>query len=276
MRTTIWLLGCAAALCGCSGAQGDVNAPEGAEGEGEGEGEVPVTPQKDPPEGLSDDDKQELGATCNPVEPEMYDAGKQALATLDEELAKGTAGEAAEKKALAAGLTMLKEKAKGLDATDMNRCVALFEKGTKRRLFDHEPTEQVARDAVDSCVKRVVATAGKRDMSYDMGGTGSAASAQGPFCADDDPIPKSLKDLPYKSKADDWDTPTWQCLGFGLRTQQAFQIEYSAPYGTNEFACTARFLPRQGGAPIELTRGGRVSAEGELQLDKKIEKRRMK
>jgi hypothetical protein len=276
MATTHWLLGCAVVLSGCSGAQTDAANPEGGAGDGDGADAIPVTPQKEPPEGLSDDDKKELGALCNPIEPEMYDAGKQAVATLQEELAKGTASEAAEKAGLAAGVAMLREKAKGLDGTDMNRCVALFEKGTKRRLFDHEPTEQVARDAVDTCVKRVVATAGKRDMAYDMGGTGTGTSAEGPFCPEDDPVPKTLKELPYKSKAADWDTPTWQCLGFGLRAAQAFQIEYAAPYGTNEFACTARFPPRQGGAPIELTRGGRVSAEGELQLDKKIEKRRMK
>jgi hypothetical protein len=122
-------------------------------------------------------------------------------------------------------------------------------------------------------VTRVHATAGKRD-NYDMGGTGTASAGAAPFCPEDFPVPASLKDLPYKSTASDWDTEAWKCLGFGLRVKQSFQIEYSAPYGTNDFQCIARFLPRQGGAPIELIRGGKI-ADGELLIEKEVTTRRM-
>ncbi|MBN4050441.1 hypothetical protein JYT28_01700 [Desulfobulbus sp. AH-315-M07] len=44
----------------------------------------------------------------------------------------------------------------------------------------------------------------------------------------------------------------------------------------DEFSCIARYLPRQGGAPIELSRGGTVDDEGVLQIGKKTLKQRMK
>lgn len=262
-------------VVGCGGSQTDAATPKSSGDEAQGESaDIPITPQKEGPEGLTDSEKSELAGKCNLIEPDMYDADKQATATLAAELEKGQKDEAAEKTALAAGLKMLAEKAKGLDASDMSRCTALFEKRTKKNLFDFEPAEEVARGAVKSCVARVNATVGKNNMAYDMGGTDSATGGSGPFCPDDFPIPPSLGDLPYKSKADDWDTPAWKCLGFGLRVTQSFQIEYSAPYGTNEFQCIARFLPRQGGAPIELVRGGKIG-DGELMVEKEITKRRM-
>ena len=264
-------------LVACGGGQGEPNTPDGdgEDGDGASSVDVPVTPKKEGPPALSESETSEIAGKCNLIEPDMYDANKQALATLQAELDKGTADDAAEKAGLEAGTKMLKEKAKGLDASDLSRCTELFVKRTKFNLFEYEPAEEVARDAVKSCVTRVNATVGKHNMSYDMGGSGDATAASGPFCPDDFPVPPSLKDLPYKSSSDDWDTPAWKCLSFGLRVKQNFQIEYSAPYGTNEFQCIARFLPRQGGAPIELVRGGKVG-DGELLVEEEIKKRRMK
>lgn len=277
MRAPIHLALPLTLLLACGGGQTDANTPDEANGEDGGgdEVDIPITPERKGPPPLSESEASELGGKCNLIEPDMYDANKQALAVLAEELDKGTKDEEAEKKALAAGMKMLQEKAKGLDATDMSRCTELFEKRTKHAVFAFEPVEQVARDAVKSCVTRVNATVGKHNMSYDMGGSGSATSGAGPFCPDDFPVPPSLNDLPYKSSGDDWDTPAWKCLSFGLRVEQNFQIEYSAPYGTNEFQCIARFLPRNGGAPFELVRGGKIG-DGELLVDKAIKKRRMK
>ena len=266
-----------ALLCGACGGSSQKNAEGANEAEEEGsaaaEEDIPVTPLKPAPPGLSASEQKELGALCNPIEPLMYDAGKQAIATLDTELAKGS-GEA-EKKALDAALAMLKDQ-KELGPADHKRCLELFEKQQKLRIYEHEPAEGAARSAIKSCVERAAATFGKQSTDYDMGGTGEAVAEQGPFCPDDFPVPQSLKQLPYKSTSEDWNNNTWRCLSFGLRGEQAFQIEYSAPIGANEFNCIARYLPRQGGAPFELAQGGKANAQGELLVAKKIVKRRMK
>ncbi len=276
VRECAIVLGIWGCVTGCGGGQANADAPTTEDGNERAEAsDVPVTPEKQGPEGLSDGEKKELGGKCNLIEPDMYDANKQAVATLHAELEKGSPSAAAEKAGLEAGLRMLKEKAKGLDASDMSRCVALFEKRTRRAMFDYEPSEEVARSAVTSCVERVHATVGKNKMSFDMGGSGNPTGGTGPFCPDDFPIPANLSDLPYKSSAEDWDTPAWKCLSFGLRVKQTFQIEYAAPFGENAFQCIARFLPRQGGAPIELVRGGKIQ-DKELVIDKSITKRRMK
>ena len=260
--------------CGGSSQKKADGAEDGAEeGSAAAEEDIPVTPLKPAPPGLSASEQKELAALCNPIEPLMYDAGKQAVATLEAELAKGSAD--ADKKALDAGLAMLKDN-KGLGPDDQKRCLELFEKQQKLRIHEHEPAEGAARSAIKSCVERAAATFGKKSVDYDMGGTGEAAAEQGPFCPDDFPVPQSLKQLPYKSTSEDWNNNTWRCLSFGLRGEQAFQIEYSAPVGANEFNCIARYLPRQGGAPFELAQGGKVNAQGELLVAKKIVKRRMK
>ncbi len=262
-------------ILACGGSQSAANTADDKNGEDTASDiAIPITPKKTGPAALTDTDKSELAGKCNLIEPDIYDANKQALAVLAEELDKGTEDAAAEKAGLDAGTKWLKGKAKGLDASDMGRCTELFVKRTARVMFDFEPAEQVARDAVKSCVTRVNATVGKNSTNYDMGGTGSATAGSGPFCPDDFPVPPSLEDLPYKSSAEDWDTAAWKCLSFGLRVEQNFQIEYAAPFGTNEFQCIARFLPRQGGAPIELIRGGKIG-DGELLVDKKLKKRRM-
>lgn len=265
-----------ALLCACGGssqknAAGAENAAE--EGSATAEEDIPVTPLKPAPPGLSAAEQKELAALCSPIEPLMYDAGKQAIATVDAELAKGSAD--ADKKALDAALAMLKD-AKGLGPDDQKRCFELFEKQQKLRIHEHEPAEGAARSAIKSCVERAAATFGKKSVDYDMGGSGEAVADQGPFCPDDFPVPQSLKQLPYKSTSEDWNNNTWRCLSFGLRGEQAFQIEYSAPVGANEFNCIARYLPRQGGAPFELAQGGKVNEQGELMVAKKIVKRRMK
>ena len=262
----------------CGAATPSAGTPDESGGDGStagGGADVPVSPLKEGPPPPSDAENSEYSATCNPIEPDHYDAGKVGMSTLQNELVAGTASEAAEKKALAAALKAMEGKTGGLGGSDVTRCNALFGIKMKRRLFDHEPWEADARGSVDSCVKRVVAAFGKESMVVDMGGAADVAS-HGPFCPDDFPVPESLTDLPYKSEGADWDTPTWKCLEFGLRSEQNYQIEYSAPRGENMFACIARFLPRQGGTPIEIIRGGKVNEEGELLVSEKIKKRRMK
>ena len=265
-------------LIRCSGAATGAASPDGGDGDGtttSGGTEIPITPEKKGQPALSADEKKEMGATCNLIEPDHYDAGKKGLAALAAELDGGTASEAAEQKALTAALAHMEGKDGGLDGADVKRCNELFAKQLKGRLFAFEPAEEEARGTVSSCVKRVESVFGKDSMVVNMGGSGDAAS-HGPFCPDDFPVPASLADLPYKSSSDDWDTTTWKCLQFGLRVEQKVQLEYLSPRGSGEFHCIARFLPRQGGAPIELVRGGKVDEEGTLLIGEKTQRRRMK
>ncbi len=264
-------------VIGCGGGPSSVEAPDGAGDGGEGApvGSVPVTPQKEGPPALSDAEASELAGKCAPIEPDLYEAGKAGIAALEAALLDKTPSEAAEKQGLDAAVAYMQGKTGGMDGAGVSRCLELFGKQMKRRLFDFEPYEEEARMTVDSCVKRAVAAFGKQSTVIDMGGSGTAA-AQGPFCPDDFPVPADLGDLPYQSKGEDWETPTWKCLQFGLRTLQHYQVEYTSPVGSSEFVCITRFLPRQGGAPIELLRGGKMNAEGELTVSDKIEKRRMK
>lgn len=263
---------------GCGGAATGADAPAGDAVEGDesvAAQDVPITPQKAAPPDLSEQEGKELAGKCAPIEPDLYDAGKAGIAALQAELAAGTDSAAAEKKGVDAALAAMKGKTGGLGAPDVERCLALFAKQMTLRLFSFEPAEEEARMTVDSCVKRAVAAFGKETTVIDMGDAANQASA-GPFCPEDFPVPPSLGDLPYKSSGEDWETPTWKCLSFGLRTEQHYQIEYSAPRGAGEFVCIARFLPRQGGAPIELLRGGKVDTEGVLGVSDKIQRRRMK
>jgi hypothetical protein len=265
-----------ASACGSSGSGSKTAADADSSGSDDElpDMEIPITPLKPAPDDLSAGEKKELGGKCNPIEPLLYDAGKQAKATLEAELAKGASSEEAEKKGLEAGLKMLEKPNKDLGAKDQQRCRELFSKQQTRKLFDHEPAEAPARFTLKSCVERAVAAFGKEDMAFDEG-SGQSVS-RGPFCPDDFPVPEQLADLPYKSKKEDWETPAWKCLEFGMRSEAPFQIEYAAPVGKNEFYCVARFLPRQGGAPIELVRGGKMNDEGELTVGDKVMRRRMK
>ncbi|MEM9693468.1 MAG: hypothetical protein AAGA56_13045, partial [Myxococcota bacterium] len=129
------------------------------------------------------------------------------------------------------------------------------------------------------CTKRVYESFGKQNLSFEMGAgsrPGAGGPPQGPFCPDDFPVPTSLGELPYKSSTEDWTNDTWTCLKFGLRTEQHFQMEYAAPVGENKFDCIARFVPRKGGAPWEIVRGGYINGDNELEIAKKALKRRMK
>lgn len=269
------------ALAACSGSQSGANTPNGDNGAGDGDGAgdgeevIPITPQKPAPAALSDAERKELAGKCASIEPDIYEANKQALFALEGALAAGKKDADATKAGLQAGLEHLRDKKGDLGAPEHKRCLELFDKRTKLVLFEFEPAELAARSAVAACVKGAKAAAGKKSVSYDMGGSGDQMVAQGPFCPDDAPIPASLSELPYKSSSEDWESPAWNCLVFGLRGVQAFQIEYSAPIGANEFFCMARLIPRQGGAPIEYIKGGKVTAEGELKIGK-IQERRMK
>jgi len=49
--------------------------------------DVPITPQKPAPADLSEAEKTDLGRTCADIEPDLYEAGKQGIATLDGETA---------------------------------------------------------------------------------------------------------------------------------------------------------------------------------------------
>ncbi len=271
------LLGATASGCGPSPTK--PKDPSTTDGNGSGDAdadEIPMTPLKTPPDALSASEKAEIGRLCNPIEPVLYDAHKAAMAALDTALLTNPNTSGAEEKALKAGLKLLAKPLEGMSQADHDRCVTLFKKRQLRRLFEFEPAEAEARDVVSTCVKRVDAVFGKENLSFDMGGTGQAGATRGPFCPDDFPVPPSLKQLPYKSTKTDWDTPTWRCLQFGLRIKQSIQVEYISARGSSEFVCVARFVPRQGGAPIEIYRGGKVNEEGELLVSPKAKKRRMK
>jgi len=271
------LLSMACTVVACGGASNDVSDPSDvSESSLAGvQDDIPTTPRKEGPPPLSAKESSELAGKCNPIEPDLYEAGKAGMAALEAELSKGTASEAAEKAGLDAALDHMRDKNAGLSKDEHQRCLTLFGKQMRKRLFDFEPHEQVARGSVDSCVKRAVSAFGKESTVIEYGGS-SGDTSQGPFCPDDFPVPPSLNDLPYKSTSEDWDTPAWKCLSFGLRIEQHFQIEYAAPRTSGEFVCIARFLPRQGGAPIELLRGGKVNDDGELRVADKMQRRHMK
>jgi hypothetical protein len=238
--------------------------------------EAPLAPEKPAPPALTGSEKSELAERCAPIEPDMYEAEKHALATLEIALGSAKAPDA-EARAHAAGLEKLRAQP-SLSAAELERCKKLFEKKLTRALFDFEPAEKTARETLDACVRRVGAAYGKKRMRFDEGERAAAelAASYGAFCPDDFPVPAKLADLPYKSKAEDWDTPAWRCLAFGLREEQLFQIEYRVAPDRKSFACIARFLPRQGGAAVELVRDGTVAESGELVLSQKSVKQRMK
>lgn len=233
-----------------------------------------LRPRDAAPAKLDGKDKKTLGQVCAPIENVLYEAGKAAVARLEQGLEEGDAK--AEAKGEEAGLARLDAPQEGMSAADHQRCVAVFRKQIKRRLFDHEPAEKEARAFVTACVRRVDASFGKASMAYDMGGSGSQPVNYGPFCPDDLPIPALLKDLPYKSNKDDWDSPAWRCLTFGLRTKQSVQVEYLSERGSDRFDCIARFVSRHGGPPQEIFRRGKLNKEGELLIEKKSRRRDMK
>lgn len=232
--------------------------------------EIPSTPEKPTPEDLTAAEKGELSGTCNPLLTAMIEGEAAAIRALDDGFRDGKSD--ADAAALVPALERGKRSSEGLGAADHQRCLALFEKQLKRKLFEHEPAESEARAVVDSCMKRVEAVYGKQSMAFDEG---APAVRQGPFCPDDFPVPAKLGDLPYQSKKDDWDTPAFRCLQFGLRAKQFVQFEYAAPIGSNEFTCIGRYLPRKGGVAVEVVRGGKQGPGGELLLQPKTIVRRM-
>lgn len=235
--------------------------------------DVAATPEKTPPAGLSDSEEKELAATCAPLVTAMIEADAAAVRALDDALQQNPKATDADDKALAVALAKAKAST-AMSGGDLGRCVALFEKQEKKKLFEHEPAEDEARSVVDSCVKRAEAVYGKETMAFDM--SGGNAPKTGPFCPDDFPVPLHMSQLPYKSSAEDWAGSTWKCLVFGLRAEQHVQLEYNAPVHKGEFTCIARYVPRQGGAPVEVFRGGKQGEKGELLIMPKMMRRRMK
>jgi hypothetical protein len=232
--------------------------------------DLPVAPMKTPPPDVSAAEKSELSGTCAPLLTAMIEGEAAAIRSLDDAFRDGKSD--ADDAALAVAMERAKRSSEGLAPSEHQRCLALFETQARRKLFDHEPAESEARAVVDSCVKRVEAVYGKQSMAFDEG---APQVRQGPFCPDDFPVPAKLTDLPYQSKKDDWDTPAFRCLQFGLRAKQYVQFEYASPLGSGEFTCIGRFRPRQGGAPVEVVRGGKQGPGGELLLQPKISVRRM-
>lgn len=270
------LFGITTACGGSSSSTSKTPKPtEGGDDASVADQKVPVTPIDEGPPELTEDEAKVLSGKCFPMENDLYEAGKQGLLVLDTELAGGKDDAAGEKAGLEAALAALEGKGGDLGG-DRDTCVEVFTKQMKRRLFDYEPAEKPARETLDACVKRAVAAFGKASQTFELGGQAGPSANQGPFCPDDFPVPTSLEDLPYKSSAEDWDTPAWKCLAFGMRIEQSFQIEYAAPYGEERFECITRFLPRHGGAPIELVRKGWVNPQRELEVDKNSTRRRMK
>ncbi len=265
----------ALALCACGPAQ-PAETPAGETGpkgaDKPATDDVPATPEKAAPPDVSDGEKQELAGTCAPLTTVMIEADAAAIRALDDALRDGAKD--ADDKALAGAVAQVKKSTEPMSPGDKARCLALFEKQERRKLFDHEPAEDEARSVVDSCIKRVEAVYGKQTMAFDM--SGGNAQVQGPFCPDDFPVPPKLSQLPYQSSKEDWDTPAFRCLQFGLRMKQEVQFEYNSPHRSGEFTCIARYLPRKGGAPVEVFRGGKQDAEGHLLLAPKAMRRRMK
>jgi acyl-coenzyme A thioesterase PaaI-like protein len=279
MNPTLLTASLLALCCGCSGTAPHAESAGAASGAATagpaaGAAAIPVRPLDPAPPALAEAEAKELGGQCALIEPEMYDAHKVALGAIDQALRTGTPAAKAESDALAKGIEALAKSGGMLTGAERKRCADLFAKREAGVLFEFEPAEEEARAVVDTCVKRVEAVFGKEKLSFDVGG-GDRGPSQGPFCPDDLPVPGSLADLPYQSNKDDWDTPAWRCLQFGLRLKQQVQVEYIAPRGEGVFTCVARLLPRHGGAPVELYRGGKVSDEGVLLLAPKTEKRRL-
>jgi hypothetical protein len=244
------------------GASAEPGAPE--------RDEVPITPEKTPPPGLSEREQNEMSGTCMPLLTRMIEADARAITVLDAAL-RDSPNEA-DAKALAFAVDQVSKSSEGLTKAEHDRCLELFEKQERRKLFEHDPGEGEARAAVGTCVERVKAGYGKATMSFDEG---SHEQAQSPFCPDDFPVPPKLGQLPYQSSSEDWATPTWRCLQFGMRGPQRIQFEYSAPIRSGEFTCIARYLPRAGGAPVEIFQGGKQGSEGQLLIAPKMLKRRM-
>ena len=243
-------------------------ASDTADDEGE-PAPVKTRPRDPAPAALSATDKGFLSERCASIEPVLYDAHRQGTLTLENELASGKSNEDAEKAGLEAAMAFAEARPEGLDKAVHQRCMSIFRASETRKLFDHEPVVAEARITIDSCVRRAVAAFGKERLSFSVG-DGSSSAGQSPFCPDDDPVPLSLGDLPYKSSKDDWDTPTWRCLKFGLRQMQRFQLAYVADPAKDDFQCAARYLPRHGGPVVELSRGGRINSEGELIVGRKL------
>jgi hypothetical protein len=223
------------------------------------------------PDAPTDAEKAELSGTCSPLLTAMIEGEAAALRVLDDALRDAKPD--AEELALKVAQDRVAKSREGLGAAEHQRCLVLFEKQQRRKQFEHDPAEGEARMVVDSCIKRADAVYGKQTMAFDEGGQ---SLQQGPFCPDDFPVPQKLSQLPYQSTKEDWEAPAFRCLQFGLRMKQNVQFEYSAPRGSSEFHCIARFLPRQGGAPIEVVRGGKQGPEGQLLLEPKASVRRMK
>ncbi len=234
--------------------------------------ELPSTPEKAAPAELTVSEASDLGSRCAPILGRLVAGHEAGIAELDRLYAANPSAAGIEAQAVAKGVEKLASS--GLDAADEARCKELFEKQERRAIFLHEPAESEARLAVENCVRRVDAAYGKKTMTFEEGSGDSPR--QGPFCPDDFPVPPALSQLPYKSTSSDWDTPAWRCLELGMRGEQRVQLEYLAPVGGREFSCAARYLPRQGGAPIEIVRGGRQGDDGRLGIQPKATKRRMK
>lgn len=225
-------------------------------------------PEKTPPADLSASEKAQLSGACMPLLTAMIEGEALGMHALDDALRDGIPD--ADGVGLAVAKTRVKNSTEGLSPSEHAACLMLFEKQEVRKLFEHDPAEADARGAVETCVKRVEAAYGKQSLTF---GEDADKAAQGPFCPDDFPVPLKLSQLPYASTKEDWDTPAWRCLQFGLRGTQRVQVEYSAPRSSAEFNCTARYLPRQGGGPVEVARGGKQGPDGRLMLAVKAQKR---
>jgi len=226
------------------------------------------------PPALTANEKKEMAGSCSPIEEQLYEALKAAKRTVGERWTEEPNAAKLDEQALAAGLKLLAEPGV-LSPAEHKRCVELFTKNARHELFAFEPAEEQARASLHSCARSVDRTYGSQKMSIDVSATPGSGAAAGPrFCYDAGPVPESLTELPYQSTPEDWDTEEWRCLQFGLRTEQRFQIEY----GTDETAaqwyeCIARYLPRQGGPAVELTRRGKVGEDGRLMHSKNVKRK---
>ncbi|MCC6526127.1 MAG: hypothetical protein IT373_26000 [Polyangiaceae bacterium] len=227
-------------------------------------------PEPEGPPKLSESERGELSGACNLLEPQTYDGMKAARVAVDELYYGDPRAKANDGPPLEAALKVVAKVPSGMSPAEHKRCVELFKKQATREIWEYEPADAAARETLKACQKSAAAMFGKSKLTF---GDGSGPTSTSPFCPDGDMVPASLAELPYQSRAADWDTPGWRCMKFGLRASQPFQVAYEST--DTEFACIARYQPRGGGGPVELRLGGAVQ-DSELKLHAKVVRRRLK
>ncbi|MCC6527685.1 MAG: hypothetical protein IT373_33880 [Polyangiaceae bacterium] len=227
--------------------------------------EVP-DPGGGPPR-LTDEETAALRERCALLEAQSFAGVHDARVALEERYYADPRAEPDDAAALELAMKAVARAPDGLPAADHAACVPIYQKRFARLLWELEPAEDAARDAVKAC-QQAAASAHASSRPEDEEGAPLGA----PFCRSARPVPAGLAALPFASTAADWDAPGWRCLGFRVRATQPFQLAYTSD--AHGFACVARFEPRHGGPTVELRLGGELDRGG-LMLDKQVVRRRI-